>query len=116
MPAGRPKIIIDWQKVDAMCRIQCTGEEIADVLGISYDTLERACKREKEVKFADYIAQKRQGGKAALRRMQWKNAEDGNATMQIWLGKNILDQVDKKEIDLTGKVDIHISADDSIVL
>ena len=51
--AGAQEIVIDWPQVDQMCKIQCTGEEIASVLDISYDTLERACKREKEVKFAD---------------------------------------------------------------
>ena len=37
---------VDWKKVRGLCKIQCTGEEIASVLDISYDTLERACKRE----------------------------------------------------------------------
>jgi hypothetical protein len=96
--AGAQEIIIDWDKVDAMGVIQCTGEEIASVLGISYDTLERACKRDKKIKFADYIEQKKKGGKASLRRKQWKLAEKGNATMLIWLGKNMLNQKDKSEV------------------
>ena len=96
--AGAETLVIDWVKVDTMCKIQCTGEEIASVLDISYDTLERACKRDKKVKFADYIEQKKKGGKASLRRRQWKLAEDGKATMLIWLGKNVLEQKDKSEI------------------
>ena len=32
---GRPKIAIDYQKLDAMCAIQCTGEECAAILDIS---------------------------------------------------------------------------------
>ena len=94
---GRPTIEIDWPKVDAMCQIQCTGEEIASVLGISYDTLERACKREKEKGCAEYIAEKKQGGKASLRRRQWQAAQEGNPTMLIWLGKQYLDQSDRPE-------------------
>jgi AraC-like DNA-binding protein len=66
----------------------CTGEEIASVLDVNYSTLERACKREKECTFSDYIAEKKLGGKASLRRNQWKLAENGNATMLIWPGKN----------------------------
>ena len=93
----RQPIVIDWPKVDAMCQIQCTGEEIASVLGISYDTLERACKREKEKGCAEYIAEKKQGGKASLRRRQWQAAQDGNPTMLIWLGKQYLDQSDRPE-------------------
>ena len=93
---GRPLIEIDWAHVDGMCKIQCIGEEIASVLGISYDTLERACKREKKRSFADYIAEKKLGGHESLRRKQWQLVEEGNATMLIWLGKQYLDQNDKK--------------------
>ena len=101
--AGAQEIVIEWDKVDKLCKLQCTGEEIASVLDIDYDTLQRACKREKEVKFADYIAQKKEGGKASLRRRQWKLAEDGNATMCIFLGKQYLGQKDKVENDNTNK-------------
>ncbi len=96
---GRPLIEIDWDKVDGMCKIQCTGEEIASVLDIHYDTLQTACKREKGMIFSEYLPQKALSGKASLRRVQWKTATGGNPTMQIWLGKNMLDQTDKKEID-----------------
>ena len=96
---GRPLADIDWEKVDSMCKIQCTGEEIASVLDIHYDTLHNACKREKGMNFSDYLPQKALSGKASLRRTQWKTATGGNATMQIWLGKNMLGQTDKQEID-----------------
>lgn len=96
--AGAREIEIDWAKVDAMGAIQCTGEEMSAVLGIDYDTLASACKREKNIKFSDYIEQKKKGGKASLRRKQWKLAEKGNATMLIWLGKNMLNQKDKSEV------------------
>jgi hypothetical protein len=96
---GRPLADIDWDKVDSMCKIQCTGDEVASVLNLSYDTLQRACKREKGMSFADYLPQKALAGKASLRRTQWKTATGGNPTMQIWLGKNMLGQTDKQEID-----------------
>lgn len=99
--AGAQEIVIDWEVVDAMCKIQCIGEEIASVLNVSYDTLQRACKKEKEVKFADYIEQKRKAGHASLRRKQWSLVDKGNAVMCIWLGKQYLGQKDKSEI--TGK-------------
>ena len=43
-PGGRPKIEIDYGLVERLAHIQCTGEEIASTLGISYDTLERRIK------------------------------------------------------------------------
>lgn len=91
---GRPLAVIDWGKVDAMCAIHCTAEEIASILDVNYSTLERACKRENKRTFADYLREKSQHGKASLRRRQWKLAEGGNATMQIWLGKQWLGQSD----------------------
>lgn len=42
-------------------------------------------------------------GKRSLRRMQWKSAKGGNATMQIWLGKQLLGQTDKQDITSGGE-------------
>ena len=40
----------------------------------------------------------------SLRRRQFKTAlEDGNVTMQIWLGKQHLDQTDKRETNVNVK-------------
>lgn len=89
---------VDWKIVSKLCKIQCTGEEIASFLDISYDTLERACKREQKIKLAEYIAQKKLGGKVSLRRAQFTKALSGNPTMLIWAGKQYLGQTDKKEI------------------
>lgn len=36
-----------------------------------------------------------------LRRLQWKAAEGGNATMLIWLGKQLLGQKDSSHVDLS---------------
>ena len=96
-PAHRPLIPIDWEQVDKMCAIQCTGEEIANVLSVDYDTLASACKREQSCSFSDYIKQKKSSGRMSLRRKQYTTAMDGNATMLVWLGKNWLGQTDKLE-------------------
>lgn len=91
---GRPKIEIDWKQVDKMCQVLCTGEEQAAILGVDYDTLNRACKREHKKSFADYFKQKSSIGKMSLRRRQYTTAMDGNPTMLVWLGKNWLGQSD----------------------
>ncbi len=64
----KPYSKIDWDKVDNMCAIQCTGEEIAGVLDIDYDTLNSACKREKGVRFSEHFKQKSGAGKMSLRK------------------------------------------------
>ncbi len=99
-----PKIKkVDWKQVEAMCQIQCTQEEIAAVCGMSIDTIERRCKEEHGVKFADFFKEKRQGGRASLRRRQWGLAEK-NVAMAIFLGKQYLDQKDKIEQENIGEL------------
>ena len=93
----RPLIKIDWNAVDTMCAIHCTGEEQASILGIDYDTLNTACKREQECSFSDYFKQKSSSGKMSLRRKQYTTAMDGNTTMLVWLGKNWLGQKDNHD-------------------
>lgn len=93
---GRPLAVIDWQKVDAMLHIQCTGEEIASVLDVDYNTIDRHCKREFSMGFEEYAKIKKEGGKASLRRRQWALTET-NPAMAIWLGKQWLGQKDKQD-------------------
>ena len=101
---GRKKIEVDWETINKLCFIQCTAVEIAAFLEVSEDTLSRRCKETHGVSFAEYIAQKREGGKTSLRRAQWTSAVvKGNPTMLIWLGKQFLGQSDKvqSEVELT---------------
>jgi hypothetical protein len=96
--AGRKPKTFDWPEVGRMCKIQCTHEEIASILGTTKDTLYDACKRDLKVDFSTYYRQKADGGKKCLRRRQWSEAvDDGNVTMMIWLGKQHLGQSDKLE-------------------
>ena len=48
--------------------------------------------------FSDFLEKHQSEGKASLRKAQFNNALAGNATMQIWLGKQFLGQRDLKEI------------------
>jgi len=90
----------DWEQIEELCLIQATGEEIARVMRVSYDTLARRINEEYGVSAADYIKELAAPGLTSLRRAQWKNAVEGNnASMQIWLGKQYLNQKDKEEID-----------------
>ena len=99
---GRPKKEIDWERLDSMCEIQCTGEEISAILGISKDTLDRAIKAKHGCTFAAYFAEKRSPGKESLRRRQYRAAMDGDKTMLVWLGKQWLGQTDKIQTEEIG--------------
>lgn len=97
----KPMTDRDFGQLVNMIRIQCTAEEICSVLGISEDTLGRRI-AEREIdgvrNFADLYKKHQGEGRASLRRAQWKAAQDGNPTMLIWLGKQVLGQKDKHEL------------------
>ena len=98
---GRPRVEIDIDQLRNMVRIQCTAEECAGVFECSVDTLDRRLKEEGYGGFADFYKQHSDEGKASLRRAQWKAAQDGNPTMLVWLGKQMLGQRDKHDLDHT---------------
>jgi len=106
---GRPPFILsdaDFEKLLNMVRIQCTEVECCEVFGVTHKTLNAAIGRYTKDR-ADIEATnssqlfKRYSheGRASLRRMQWKAADKGNATMLIWLGKQMLGQKDQVEVD-----------------
>ena len=100
---GRPKKNLtpkEWDSVKYMCMIHCTGEEIAGVLQMDYDTLNRNCKDKFGIPISEYIKSNQSNGKMSLRRAQWKAAESGNVSMLIWLGKQWLGQREVQEIEI----------------
>lgn len=88
--AGRPKREIDWDQVRKLCYIQCTQQEIADILKCHVQTLDAACQRDHSIEFSEYYKIHTSEGKASLRRTMYKTAMRGNPVMQIWLSKNYL--------------------------
>ena len=103
-PNGRPRKEIDVQTFKNLCAIFCTLEEIAGVFECSVDTIENWCKREFGETFSDVYKKESGRGKASLRRTQLKLAQK-NASMAIFLGKNILGQSDHVEIVDTTALD-----------
>jgi hypothetical protein len=98
---GRPVIEIDWDEFEKLCELQSTLAEIAGWFRCSEDTIESKCKEYYGSTFSEVFAQKRGKGNISLRRAQMQTALDGNAIMQIFLGKNRLGQADKQEIELS---------------
>ena len=95
---GRPKMLLSdvgIETIKSLASIQCTDEEIASVLGCSVDLLTN---RNNKAAFTEAKEAGQLSGKASLRRMQFQTAESGNATMQIWLGKQYLGQKDKQDV------------------
>lgn len=100
MPAGRPKIEIDWDEFHKLCQLFCTLVEIAGWFNVSEDTIERRVKEKYKMNFAEYYKKACSGGKISLRRFQYQSAKNGSVPMQIWLGKQYLGQRDIPNDDI----------------
>ena len=95
---ARPQKKIDRIEFEKLCGLQCSLEEIAGFFDCSPDTIERWCKRELKLRFAEAYKKYSGAGKIALRRNQLRLSEK-SAAMAIWLGKQWLGQVDEPEIE-----------------
>ena len=86
---GRPKLNIDPEQVTRLARLHCTMDEMASFFGCHRDTLHN--------NFSAEIDKGRAEGNISLRRTQWQMAvEKGNVVMLIWLGKQMLGQVNER--------------------
>jgi hypothetical protein len=83
---GENKKIIDPKEVQKLASIGMKNSEIAEYLDIDDSTL--------NYNFKQYLTKGKHDLKVSLRRAQISLALSGNATMLVWLGKNILGQSD----------------------
>ena len=83
---GANKKVVPPDEVYKLAAFGCTIDEMADWFGVNRDTL--------KYNFMEYINKGRADVKQRLRNAQMKVALGGNATMLIWLGKNMLGQSD----------------------
>ena len=93
------KIPIDAQEVYKLAQLGCKNEEIADFYRCSTNTIER--------RFGGELAKGRSELRMSLRRWQLASAQKGNVAMLIWLGKQMLGQIERSQIDLS-KIPIDI--------
>jgi len=107
---GRPRLPFDWDLVTSLVMAGCSESFIAERLlakeGIPENfksiqkmikLLQRRITEKYGCSFVQFREQKIETKKLKLSQLQWKSAEAGNVTMQIWLGKNLLGQTDKVE-------------------
>lgn len=81
--------------------MQCTDEEIAAWFGVTTRTIER---RRLEPQFAEVMERGKARRRISVRRMQMKMLEEGNATMGVWLGKQLLGQTDQLTVNTSETV------------
>ena len=97
--AGRKPVEIDLEQLEKLASLGCTDEEIAAFFRCTTRTIE---KRRKEPAFKEALERGKAIGRISVRRSQMKLLEAGNATMGVWLGKQLLGQRDVTPIELTG--------------
>tara|TARA_R110000764_G_scaffold35177_2_gene78536 strand:+ start:2452 stop:2790 length:339 start_codon:yes stop_codon:yes gene_type:complete len=93
----KSKIEFNLEALESLCRLNCTHAEIAAYFNVSLKTVERRYKE--ELDFAAAVDRGKATGRLSLRRKQIELVDNGNASMAIWLGKQLLNQTDKQEID-----------------
>lgn len=115
---ARPEVPFDWHLVESLMEEEASESYIAERLLIGekqevnkksitakIKLLQRRIKKRFGCSFVQFREQKLEGKRIRLRKWQWRAAERGNTAMMIWLGKQYLDQTDKRkdQIDHTTK-------------
>lgn len=91
---NKPKRPAKYQTIDRdlvykLACIQCTDQEIAEVVGTSAENLRK--------RFAKVLDKGKQEGKKSLRRSMWEKAMNGDTRVQIFLSKQYLGMKDNPE-------------------
>lgn len=98
---GRPRIHFDLDEVTKLGKIGASAQEMASFFDVGLRTVEDRMGDEKSgfrgAYYKGFTTLKR-----SLRRRQIEVAQNGNVGMLIWLGKQLLDQKDRRHEELSG--------------
>ncbi len=83
---GRNKVVIPEEEVAELSKLHCTNKEMADFYDVPLQTFVD--------NFRDIITKSRVITKQRLRKAQLDLALNGDRTMLIWLGRNMLGQTE----------------------
>lgn len=97
---GRPRIELNPEELRRLAVLHCTQQEVAAYFCVSLSHVEKRLHDEPEMRLA--WDEGRALGAISLRRQQTALAEKGNATMLIWLGKQLLGQRDNLDLKHAG--------------
>lgn len=86
---GKKYKTIDRELVYRLACIQCSDQEIAEVVGTSVETLRR--------RFSKILETGKQQGRQSLRRAMYEKAMNGDTRLQIFLSKQYLGMKDTPE-------------------
>jgi len=98
---GRPKVKMGLEEVENLSRLNCTMEELAAYFRVDVRTVQLRAQREPAFRAA--IERGQALGRLSVRRQQTRLMDQGNPTISIWLGKQLLGQRDRLEAEVTMK-------------
>lgn len=94
---ARPKKYeISGEVVRKLAQLGSTNVEIADYFGCDESLLRKS--------YSEFLRLGRAEQKLRLRELQWKSAEKGSVPMQVWLGRNMLDQSENGSVSSSDEV------------
>ena len=93
---GRKKVVIPEEQVAQLAQYHCTNKEMADFFDLPLQTFVD--------NFRDIITKNREITKQRLRKKQLEVAMNGDRTLLIWLGKNMLGQSDSPVAEESNQV------------
>jgi hypothetical protein len=102
---GRPAVNIGADELRKLAALQHTYEELAFFFNCSKRTIIR---KMQNPELLEAYELGKAGGRASLRRLQWRHAQMPNAAgvqMTIHLSKHWLGETDKSALELSGRVD-----------
>ena len=100
---GRPPIEFDLVEIEELSRSHCTFVELSRFYNCSEKAVEERYRTDQDFKQA--VDRGRFEAIKGLRRKQLEMAMDGNTQMAVWMGKQLLGQTDKQEIDQLSRVE-----------
>jgi hypothetical protein len=93
---GRKLLAIDEDEVRRLGMIGCTDRDISVWFGCDEQTIAN--------RFSDILAKAREGTRQRLRKKQLEMALNGDRTMLIWLGKQMLGQQEPPSVAIQNNV------------
>lgn len=99
---------INADELGTLASLQCTQAELAAFFCVSTQAVEAALRKPE---FRAAYDNGRHNGLISLRRAQFQKALEGNSTMLIWLGKQLLGQKDSMILGGTGpegSIDVNV--------
>ena len=100
---SRPTIQFDYDEIYEISKTHCSFMDMAKYFNVSEGTINNRYKEDTEFKIA--VDKGRFEAIKGRRRRQIETAMDGNTQMLVWLGKQLLGQTEKVDVDQLSRVE-----------